>query len=48
MPRREHRTVVDGVDFGSIFQFQSIFGAIDMAANTKNQPVQNAGVFVAT
>ena len=28
MSRRDHRTFVDGVDFGSIFQFQTIFRAI--------------------
>ncbi len=28
MHRRDHRTFVDGVDFGSIFQFQTIFRAI--------------------
>jgi len=28
MPRREQRTIVDGVDFGSVFQFQTIIGAI--------------------
>ena len=28
MHRRDHRTFVDGVDFGSIFQVQTIFRAI--------------------
>ncbi|MGY8756207.1 MAG: hypothetical protein ACKVLC_02425, partial [Phycisphaerales bacterium] len=25
---REQRTIVDGVDFGKVFQFQHLFGAI--------------------